>query len=262
MNAVWKLAMPATRKMVLLAMCDWANDEGTSCHPSMRALATRASISERQAKRVVHGLIEEGWVDVIGNEFGGAPGQTRQYRINVKAIETGDASVTGDKKSRVTNEAGRRVTSVTGRVTSATETGDTHVTQSTIYPPLKASTKKASTSTDAPADGFDEFWAAYPRKDGRKDAVKAWNKLKPNAELLTKILSALALQAKSARWTEQDGKYIPHGSTYLNGERWLDPVHPPNQAHVKPPIAQRFADKTYHGTPDNELPDFLRTGTH
>jgi uncharacterized protein YdaU (DUF1376 family) len=34
---------------------------------------------------------------------------------------------------------------------------------------------------------------------------------------------------------------------------------PPNG---KPPIAQRFADKTYHGTPDDELPEFLRTGTH
>lgn len=262
MNAVWKLAMPATRKMVLLAMCDWANDEGTSCHPSMKALATRASISERQAKRVVHSLIEDRWVEVIGNKFGGAPGQTRQYRINVKAIETGVTSVTGDKTTRVTNEAGRRVTSATGRVTSTTETGDVGVTQSTIYPPLKASTKKASATADATAEGFDEFWSAYPRKDGRKDAMKAWNKLKPDADLREKILSALAIQAKSAKWTERDGQFVPHGSTYLNGERWLDPVHPPNATNGKPPIAQRFADKTYHGTPDNELPDFLRTGTH
>jgi hypothetical protein len=36
----------------------------------------------------------------------------------------------------------------------------------------------------------------------------------------------------------------------------LFPLH--DVASTKPPMAQQFADKTYTGTPDDELPDFLR----
>lgn len=36
----------------------------------------------------------------------------------------------------------------------------------------------------------------------------------------------------------------------------LFPLH--DGASTKPPMAQQFADKTYTGTPDDELPDFLR----
>lgn len=156
--------MPATAKMALLAMCDWANDEGGSLFPSVSQVATRVSCSERQAQRVLHALVEMGYLAVIGNLNGGAPGQTRQYRINARRIEkegaeadkaraeqlaktgqnrnrqtaeTGDTHVTGDKLSRVTNEAETGDMDGSRRVTNGAETGDTHVTQSTIEPSIE-----------------------------------------------------------------------------------------------------------------------------
>lgn len=172
MTLAWKTKLPVSQKMALLAMCDWANDEGASLHPSMAKVAERISCSERQAKRIVHSLIESGWLSVVGNVNGGAPGQSRQYKINIAMLSTGDTHVTGDKLSRVTPKAGTGDICDKGRVTFATETGDTHVTQSTIEPPIEppnnhhivAKAKKSPSVklgvSDLVANGVDEQTAA------------------------------------------------------------------------------------------------------
>lgn len=72
------------------------------------------------------------------------------------------------------------------------------------------------------ADGFAAFWAAYPKKAGKADALKAWNKLKPDIVLQTKMGEALTAQKKSPQWTKNNGQYIPMPSTWLNGRRWED----------------------------------------
>ena len=74
----------------------------------------------------------------------------------------------------------------------------------------------------AEPEGFGEFWAAYPRKVGKDAARKAFAKRKPDAELLAKMLAAVAVQAKSAQWQRDGGQYIPHPSTWLNEGRWDD----------------------------------------
>lgn len=66
---------------------------------------------------------------------------------------------------------------------------------------------------------FDQFWSAYPRKIGKAAALKAWNKHKPDIDL---VLKALEWQKKSPQWFKNNGIYIPHGSTWINGSRWLD----------------------------------------
>ena len=69
-------------------------------------------------------------------------------------------------------------------------------------------------------DEFEKFWAAYPRKVGRFDAIKAWDKLKPDDDLLRKIFAGLHRAISSRQW--QDRKYIKHASGWLNGRRWED----------------------------------------
>lgn len=46
MTEAWKADMPSGRKMVLLALCDNANDQG-ECYPSISMLAEKCSMSER-----------------------------------------------------------------------------------------------------------------------------------------------------------------------------------------------------------------------
>ena len=68
---------------------------------------------------------------------------------------------------------------------------------------------------------FDSFWAAYPRKQGKGAARKAFQKARKKASLET-MLSAIQQQRQSAQWRRDGGQYIPQPATWLNQERWGD----------------------------------------
>ena len=67
---------------------------------------------------------------------------------------------------------------------------------------------------------FLEFWKAYPKKTGKQYALKAWNKIKPTAELHERIMQAVDAQKRSDQWRRENGRYIPNPSTWLNGGYW------------------------------------------
>jgi len=69
---------------------------------------------------------------------------------------------------------------------------------------------------------FDEFWAAYPKKVGKKAAWAAWNKIKPDAELHNKILTAIGRAKATEQWQRENGRFIPNPTTWLNQGRWDD----------------------------------------
>lgn len=79
---------------------------------------------------------------------------------------------------------------------------------------------------DLNAKRFDSFWNAYPKhkRKAKQDAVKAWDKLKVDNELYTLIMKNLMKQTKSQDWLKENGKYVPHPATWLNGHRWEDEV--------------------------------------
>ena len=80
------------------------------------------------------------------------------------------------------------------------------------------------TQQTIPPHLFEEFWTAYPKKVGRAYAEKCFNKQKPCAELLKKMIEAINVQSKSEQWKREGGRFIPHPSTWLNQQRWLDCV--------------------------------------
>ena len=69
---------------------------------------------------------------------------------------------------------------------------------------------------------FERFWLYYPRKVGKQAARRAWDRLKPDLLLCSKMSQALKRQMSSEEWQRDDGRYIPHPSTWLNGRRWED----------------------------------------
>jgi len=88
----------------------------------------------------------------------------------------------------------------------------------------KSKAQKPSSSPDGDGVrlGFDVFWKAYPRRTARGAALKAWLKLKPDADLQQKILTAIEAQKKTDQWSKDGGRFIPHPATWLNHTRWLD----------------------------------------
>jgi hypothetical protein len=113
MTLSWDLDMQPSNKLVLLALCDWANDEGL-CFPSVSSIARRACLSKRQGQRVMQELMAARWIEVVGNESGGR--SSRRYQINVPALRRGDTDVRGDSLTppRPTSPQGRHSRRPTG----------------------------------------------------------------------------------------------------------------------------------------------------
>ncbi len=93
---------------------------------------------------------------------------------------------------------------------------------------LSETETETETETEPPArpvgeDGFEQFWKAYPRKQGKKAAYKAWQKAKDKPEI-SHILRQLVIQKQSDQWTKDGGQYIPLPATWLNQGRWADEV--------------------------------------
>ena len=69
---------------------------------------------------------------------------------------------------------------------------------------------------------FDEFWALYPRKVAKAVARKAFDRLTEQEQLD----ACKALDDHIIYWDikEIELEFIPHASTWLNGERYEDEI--------------------------------------
>jgi hypothetical protein len=88
---------------------------------------------------------------------------------------------------------------------------------------------------DEQEQAFGAFWSAYPRKQGRKPARKAFDKLDREAWAL--LVPAVERQKRCRQW--QDKQYIPLASTWLRQERWTDE---PDEGQVDRASAQGVPD--------------------
>lgn len=82
----------------------------------------------------------------------------------------------------------------------------------------KKGVRTVSTPTWKP-ERFEKFWKAYPNGAGRKAAVRAWDKLKPDDGLLVIMARTLEKDMRSEQWHRG---IIPRASTWLNSEPWND----------------------------------------
>ena len=76
---------------------------------------------------------------------------------------------------------------------------------------------------------FERFWSSYPKKIAKPNALAEWEKLKPNEELLQKMLTALESFKKTEQWQKENGRFIPHPATWLKNRRWEDSIEPYQQ---------------------------------
>jgi hypothetical protein len=100
---------------------------------------------------------------------------------------------------------------------------------------------------------FEEFWELYPRKRGKKHALKAWKRL--SSEDQKKALAAIK---KQVYWPEYMGgseKFIPYPSTWLNGARWEDA--PPRLQTRFPFLADKGFWRSLTGAGQNEIRQLL-----
>lgn len=194
-------------RLVLLAMADEANDEGllTAYRRSQSWLARKANVDEGTARRAIAALVESGEVLLLARGDGRA---SSDYRLSLPGIEG-----VQDAPPAPADRAPRP--------------GEMHPQGAQPAPPIIPLLPVGSLS--APEDdGFEAFWAAYPRKTDKANARKAWPRAlrKTTADVLLAGARRLAAERR-------DPKFTPHASTWLNGERWTDaPITTNRPAHA------------------------------
>lgn len=191
MTAVWRLDMPSTDKLVLLALADSANDDGV-CWTAVRAktpgkldLLTKCSLSERAIQGAIKRLCASGLLSRVER-----PGKGVIYTVTPAA----------DAPPQQMRPAGNDVDprSICGE---------------TVSNPKIESIKPARVD-----EGFAEFWALYPLKVARKAALKAYASALKETDHAT-IIAGLSDQR---RWGAFKPGFTPHAATWLNRGSWAD----------------------------------------
>lgn len=92
MGRAFYLPLPATPKLVLLAMLDHANDDGTDMFAGQERIAQKAGCSDRTVRRIVDQFVTDGLL--IPEARRGSRG-TNRYRLNLERLGDVDRTIAG-----------------------------------------------------------------------------------------------------------------------------------------------------------------------
>lgn len=165
MSWVWDHSQAGgTDRLVLLAIADSADHDGTNAWPSVATIARKCQVSERTVQRSIRALVDLGELRVQA-QAGGTGKMRDDRRPNLYTVP-----MDGVTERRPEEPDG---------VTPSTERGDTQRANGatplspnpSLDPSEDPSEDTSSPSGDIEDDrdrGFDVFWAAYPRRNGKK----------------------------------------------------------------------------------------------
>jgi hypothetical protein len=100
--------------------------------------------------------------------------------------------------------------------------GDIEERASLSSSPRSAARRRALLSKSEIEEQFEIWWDNYPRKVGRGDARKAYEKALGKVDWDPDVLITGLLLQLDQFDRREGGKFIAHPSTWLNGERWAD----------------------------------------
>ena len=112
--------------------------------------------------------------------------------------------------------------------------------RNTIY---RNTIKNNNTSISMQNDMFETIWHEYPNKQGKAKALIAYKQAIANGTDPNKILEGVHRYKRHIQANKTEAKYIAHGSTWFNQERWNDELpEPKGQGPIKPVEYQPSAD--------------------
>lgn len=209
----WQSPLPAIDKLIMLKLCDCANDDGSSCRPSLATIMEDCGVSRRKAQMTLRGFEQAGLIELVSAASGR---RTNEYRIVVQRLEAAGAE--GRIPCAPDVDGGLRATAK-GRTTCAAQVmrgeSDDQKGRTRFALPLKDPSEEKKIARER-ADDFlgdgalkTKWDSTFPSLAGDADAFKA--------EL-----------ERAMTWHR--GKGIPIGDLKAMFSSWLD--NPKTHAHV------------------------------
>ncbi len=212
------------KMLVHLAIADSANDQyGYELWMRQAWLADKARVSRRAARDALQWLTDQGLLLLV--EPGKTLGKPNRYRFLMPdTVPTwtphgGQPVPTGVAPSGL--PGGQPVPAGVG--TQVPHNSSNNSTQ-------PKTTTNARPSSPIALQGFDEFWAAYPRKQAKGAARKAWPAavkaaaLQLHGQPAYEVITAGA--TAYANSPDRTAEFTAHPATWLRAERWTDEPQP------------------------------------
>ncbi|MET0819643.1 MAG: helix-turn-helix domain-containing protein, partial [Aeromicrobium sp.] len=240
-------------KIILMLLADYSDEQG-SCFPGVKRIAEETEQSRSTVLRKMRLLAEVGLVSVARRNDENGQRTSNRYTLDLSVTATKADVELAKERIEARHEEPGTVQGVNVTLGSdeapkshaergpKVSPGDTLTTRgttsSTPYPHgtsadeqeqgtsgLKAvsASSEPSAGPSAPQIGFEDFWAAYPRKTSKGSAKIAWTRAMRKVNHHGGIIMD-GLEQAQTRWTldRTETRFVPHASTWLNGERWMD----------------------------------------
>ena len=200
MNEVWESRkFEGNQLLLLLALADFASDDGGNVFPSVEKMAEKTRASRRTVQRNLRKLEDEGMLIEVRPASQRFPAEYR--------IRPGSPTKTPQKARGV---------------------------MVTPKPLRRIRQKNPSTRASARArervirEEFDNWYQHYPKKVSRGAAEGPFGKARVDGGVGLEILIE-ATKHYAAQMAGKDSQYIKHPATWLNGKCWLDEPGPQSQ---------------------------------
>jgi hypothetical protein len=216
MAEVWGAEVTPAQAYVLLAVADVVNDAyGNEFWMASGALAKKVGMLPGNARHRLAELVELGWIEVL--EI--VPGEATRYRW------LGSRRENATPRSLDAGGASRERTPLLSPSTQVIPSGTQSLAPAQKFEPIIV-------------DGFDAFWAHYPRKKGKGAARTAWARATKKADP-GEIITGLSRYCREVEQVDE-ARFIAHPATWLNQERWLDE---PDQDPTNVMLARMVAEE-------------------
>lgn len=210
-------------KLVLLSMADRA-DEMHMCWPAVSRIAADTCLNKDTVIASIERLIQAGLLEKK-KRWGQSPiyhliGVIDRHTIPVNQ-NSGKAEFQKPGIMEAKNDTSNMEIQNSGNTGNCDAPVFRKPGNSVFRKPGKESTNE-STNENYIKKLFEEFWGFWPKRQGKAEALKVFEKLHPDDALITQMRSDVSRRLATGAWL--DKKFIMDPARYLRGRRWEDEI--------------------------------------
>lgn len=238
-----KLKSTPAERLCLIALAVYYNEKKGEAWPLHSHLENDTGLSKTNINKVLKSLEAKGYIS-INRRYDKVQKMTRNYYtiylnviLDAHQDENGDLKIDKASIENVVTKGCSNieplVKSTSGPLVKSTShspyiystinntTTNTHLKHVQNEVLDERQNGQANDIVEFGAHYFEEFWQAYPRKEAKQKAYKAWMTGQLDRMAGKIIDDVRTRQLKHLPWQE-GRKFIPLPASYLNGQRWDD----------------------------------------
>ena len=238
-NWAYGLPLRGPAKPVLVALADKA-DEDNSCFPGQSRIASMTGLSVKTVARALTRLEELGLITRTRRNDARGHRTSDRYALNLDA-SLPDTEPSGQTAYKAHSPSLTDSLSIPNGLSDGVTIREPSDEPSDVVQPK---------GNPYPLD-FEQWWAHYPRRQSKGDALNAWKTVKKARVLPDLDVLIRATDAYAKRETRPQFQKLPGG--WLRAHKWVD--ESPGGADARATAMRDF------GVPDNSDPAWKRAWT-